>query len=132
MKQLRELAEPFKGGLVKSAPQGKYGSYVSHSTITERALSIVGAYSQEVVREIYDGDILTGVVVRIHAVIDGEVVAVEEAGDVENPANKKTNGERLKDAVSDAHKRCWMRLGLGLHLWSQQDYFLDKQLDKQS
>jgi hypothetical protein len=128
--QLRDLAEPFPPALVKKPPQGKYGDYVSHSTVTERALSIVRSYSQTVVREIYDGAILTGVVLRIEAIIDGRPVTLEEVGDVENVDQKKTNGARLKDAVSDAHKRAWMRAGLGLHLWSQGDYFLHKQLDK--
>ena len=40
----------------------------------------------------------------------------------------------MKDAISDAVKRCAMALGIGLHLWSQFDgeseYFLDKQLEK--
>jgi len=40
----------------------------------------------------------------------------------------------MKDAVSDAVKRCAMALGVGLHLWSQinntDEYFLDKQLAK--
>jgi hypothetical protein len=30
----------------------------------------------------------------------------------------------MKDAMSDAFKRCAMRCGLGLHLWSQGDYYL--------
>ena len=131
MTQLRDLAEPFPSKLVKQPPQGKYGSYVSHSTVNERALSIVGPFSQEVVREIYDGEFLTGVVLRVTLSIDGRQIVIEEAGDVENPESKKTNGARLKDATSDAFKRCWMRTGLGLHLWSQDDYFLDKQLDKE-
>ena len=61
--------------------------------------------------------------------IDGRTVVIQEAGDCERPDNWKTNGARLKDAVSDGVKRCAMRPGLGLHLWSQDDYFLDKQLD---
>ena len=40
----------------------------------------------------------------------------------------------MKDAMSDAIKRCAMALGVGLHLWSQMgdqdEYFLDKQLAK--
>ena len=62
-------------------------------------------------------------------------ISVVEAGDVENPSNWKTNGARMKDAMSDAIKRCAMALGVGLHLWSQIDgedeYFLDKQLEKE-
>ena len=41
---------------------------------------------------------------------------------------------RMKDAVSDAVKRCAMAFGVGLHLWAQfegkSEYFLDKQLEK--
>src|SRR5690606_18331783 len=53
---------------------------------------------------------------------------VVEVGDVEGAA-AQDDGANLKEASSDAFKRCWMRLGLGLHLWSGDDYFLDKQLD---
>ena len=42
---------------------------------------------------------------------------------------RMTNGARLKNAVSDAHKRCAMRVGLGLHLYAQDDYFLLDQLE---
>jgi hypothetical protein len=36
----------------------------------------------------------------------------------------------LKNAASDAIKRCAMRLGVGLSLWSQENYYLDKALAK--
>ena len=66
--------------------------------------------------------------------IDGQLVTVEEAGDVEQPFNWNTDGARLKDAISDAVKRCAMAFGVGLHLWAQfegkSEYFLDKQLEK--
>lgn len=130
MSQLRELATPFHGRYVKAAPQGKYGDYVSHSTVNERALSVVGPHSFEVIEIIRDNDgNVAGVLARLTATIDGERVTVVEGGDEEHPQNKKP-GEAVKNASSDAYKRCWMRLGLGLHLWSQGDYFLDKQLDK--
>jgi hypothetical protein len=77
---------------------------------------------------------LAGVVVggiwRLIAEVDGRRVEVEEVGDVD-PRNKEHDGERLKDAASDALKRCAMRLGLGLHLWAQEHYFLDQQLAAQ-
>jgi hypothetical protein len=128
--QLRELATPFPDRLVKAPPQGKYGQFVSHSTVNERALSIVGPHSFEVVEIVRDqsGNV-AGVLGRLTVDIDGRTVTVVEAGDEEHP-DKKKPGEALKNAASDAYKRCWMRLGLGLHLWSQGDYFLDKQLDK--
>ena len=41
----------------------------------------------------------------------------------------------MKDAVSDAVKRCAMAIGCGLHLWAQfegkSEYFLDQQLAKE-
>jgi len=43
---------------------------------------------------------------------------------------KDGDGERLKHATSDALKRCAMRVGLGLSIWAQQSYFLDRALDK--
>lgn len=148
MTQLRDLATPFKGGLVKAPPRGKFGSYVSHSTVNERALSVVGPHSFEII-EVVRGwadtvvvnkgkdtertfparEAVVGCLARLTAHIDGQTVSVVEAGDVEGAAGQE-DGANLKEASSDAYKRCWMRLGLGLHLWSQDDYFLDRQLDK--
>lgn len=148
MSQLRDLAEPFKGKLVKAAPAGKFGSYVSHSTVNERALSVVGPFSFEVV-EVVRGwtdsvtvnkgkdtertyparDAVIGCLAKLSAYIDEQLVIITEAGDVEGAA-AQSDGANLKEAASDAFKRCWMRTGLGLHLWSQDDYFLPKQLDK--
>jgi hypothetical protein len=75
---------------------------------------------------------LSGVVVggvwRLTATVDGRTVRVEEAGDCEDPANWRHDGQRLKQAASDALKRCAMRLGLGLHLWSGDAYVLDQRL----
>ena len=142
MKNLRELAKPFQG-LVKGAAPGKFGDYVEHSAVTQRLLLHCGPYDQTVVREIYDdshkeyGSCLTGVVLELKLKIDGEIVTIQEGGSVDKPykvTNRKTgermnNGERLKLAISDAHKRCAMRVGLGLHLWAQDDYFLHDQLE---
>jgi hypothetical protein len=147
--QLRQLAEPFPAKLVKKPPQGKYGSYVSHSTVNERALSIVGPFSFNVV-DVIRGfcapvtqnkgkdnehtfpsrpDAVVGCLGQLTVEIDGREVTVTEVGDVEGAAAQE-DGANLKEASSDAFKRCWMRLGLGLHLWSQDDYFLAAQLDK--
>lgn len=147
MTQLRELATPFKGHLVKAPPRGKFGSYVGHSTVNERALSVVGPFSFEITevirgwadavtvnkgkdteRTFPERTAIVGCLARLSVEIDGQVVTVVEAGDVEGAAGQE-DGANLKEASSDAFKRCWMRLGLGLHLWSGDDYFLDKQLD---
>lgn len=146
MSQLRELAEPFKGRWVKKAPQGKFGSYVAHSTVNERLLQVVGPFTFEVtdlIRGWADEVVLNrntdrervfpareavvGCVARLDVEVDGRRVSVSEVGDVEGAA-AQSDGANAKEAASDAFKRCAMRLGLGLHLWSQDDYFLHKVL----
>lgn len=142
MSQLYELSRVFPDKFIHKNPTG-FGDYIQHSVIRQRLLSVVGAYSQEVkhiIRETLtdkqgkDVEVVTGVILALTVEIDGELVTVEEAGDVEQPFNWRTDGARLKDAVSDAVKRCAMAMGVGLHLWSQFDgqseYFLDEQLKK--
>ena len=130
MTQLQQLAEPFPKHLVKAPPKGKYGEYVPHSAITERLLAVVGPFSTSITQIIYDGDNnLVGCVLELTVEVDEQRVTVQEVGDAENPGGRKNNGALLKDAASDAIKRCAMRLGLGLHLWSQDDYFLDTFLE---
>ena len=144
MSQLRELAKPFHGKYVQKAPQGKYGDYVSHSTINERLLQAVGPFSFELVQVVrgHAEEIKTknktyaarenavvGVVARLTATIDGRAVSIEEVGAEDSPA-MKGDGDNLKTSMSDALKRCAMRLGLGLHLWSGDLYFLDRALER--
>ena len=142
MEQLHELSRPFPKEFIHKNPSG-FGDYIQHSVIRQRLLSVVGPYSQEVKEvireEVKDKQgqyrtIVTGVVLALTVEIDGQLVTVEEIGDVENPFNWKTDGARLKDAVSDGVKRCAMAMGVGLHLWAQfegkSEYFLDKQLEK--
>ena len=142
MSQLYELSRVFPDKFIHKNPTG-FGDYIQHSVIRQRLLSVVGAYSQEVkhiIRETLTDkqgkeiEVVTGVILALTVEIDGELVTVEEAGDVEQPFNWRTDGARLKDAVSDAVKRCAMAMGVGLHLWAQFDgssgYFLDEQLKK--
>lgn len=129
MSQAARLARPFPPKYVKKPPQGKYGSYVPHDVITQALLAIVGPFDLEVGQTLLGpSGKVEGVFVTIRATIDGRTVAVTEAGDCENPDNWKTQGARAKDAISDGLKRCAMRLGCGLHLWSGDDYFLFQQL----
>jgi len=133
MEQLYELSKRFPEKFIHDNPSG-FGDYIQHSVIRQRLLTVLGAYSTDIVETLYDDGTITGVVLRLSCVIDGKEISVVEVGDVENPDNWKTNGARMKDAMSDAIKRCAMALGVGLHLWSQIDgqdeYFLDKQLEK--
>jgi hypothetical protein len=149
---LAELARPFPTDFVER----KDGQdYVAHHIVTQRLLSVVGPFDFELV-QVIRGDvaamapdpnarsrrakagtpalhnIVVGGIWRLTATIDGHQVRVEEVGDVGDVHNWAHDGARLKDAASDALKRCAMRLGLGLHLWAQEHYFLDQQLKAQS
>lgn len=127
---LHELTRPFPDRYVHD--DGKGNAYVPHHIVTQRLIHIFGVPPKiELIREIYDklpdgSDKLTGVVMRL--TVPG-FEPIEEAGEADNP-QAKTNGARLKSAASDAIKRCAMRLGLGLHLWAQDDYFLFTKLSE--
>lgn len=145
--QLEQLARRFPDGFVE-AVDGQ--SYVAHHIVNQRLLQVVGPFDFELVRELRSDlpevrpdpagrsararrgspalhNAITGGVWRLTVTIDGRRVRVEEVGDVD-ARNKDNDGARLKDTASDALKRCAMRLGLGLHLWAQEHYFLDTQL----
>ncbi len=145
MDQLFELSRPFTAPYVKAAPQGKHGDYVSHHVVTQRALSIVGPHSfqvTELVRGLAPEVVgktetwparegaVVGCLATLTVTVDGTKEVITEVGSEDQPA-MHTDAENLKNSASDAYKRCWMRLGLGLHLWSQGDYFLDAQLHAQ-
>jgi hypothetical protein len=59
--------------------------------------------------------------------IDGDTVVIDEVGECERPG--QNDGLNVKNAVSDAVKRCSMRVGLGLELWCQETYVLDRVLE---
>lgn len=150
MTQLERLAKPFPQRLIHSNPSGG-GSYVKHSVVTEKLLAVVGPFDFELV-EVIRGDVegtepnpagtsarakrgtpaltgsIVGAVCRLSADVDGRRVRVEEVGDCESPHNWPHDGARLKDAMSDALKRCAMRLGVTLHLWSGAEFSLYEQL----
>lgn len=150
MTQLERLARPFPARLIHDNPSGG-GSYVKHSVVTEKLLAVVGPFSFELV-EIVRGDVpgvapnpngnsararngvpglehaIVGAVCRLSAEVDGTPTRVEECGDCEQPHNWPHDGARLKDAMSDALKRCAMRLGVTLHLWSGAEFSLYDQL----
>ena len=142
------LAQPFRNSdaftLVHQAPSGKFGEYVKHSDVNQRLLSEVGFFDFEIV-EIVRGyapaigtgekwpareNAVVGVTARLTITDRNQRMhSVTETGSEDNPAMHH-DGESLKNATSDAFKRCAMRLGLGLHLWSPDSYFLAAQLEK--
>jgi len=127
--QLYELSRPFPESLVKQKPGKFAASYVEHSVISQRLLEVLGPHDFAVERIVTNADgTVTGCTATLTVEIDGRRVSVTEVGDVERPGDN--NGSALKNAASDALKRCAMRLGVGLHLWSQENYYLDKALEK--
>ena len=129
MSQLHELSRPFPVSLVKQKPGKFSAAYVEHSVISQRLLEVVGPHSFEVTQAVTNPDgVVTGCLAALSCTIDGFPVVVVEVGAVEHPG--PNNAANLKNAASDALKRCAMRLGVGLHLWSQDNYYLDKALEK--
>jgi hypothetical protein len=125
MTQLLALLKPFSGRLVRPPAKGKFGDYVSHYVIAQRLLAVVGPYSWEITQTVRDANgTLTGCVGALTCTVDGREVRVSGSGDCENPGNCKTDGERLKLAESDAFKRSAMRLGVALHLWAGDDFYI--------
>jgi len=130
-KQLQQLAKPFPDSLIERAPGG-FGDYVKWSVKVEKLLATVGPFTWELVREITDPDgTITGVVGRLTVEVDGRLVSVDGAGDVERPDILSNNGTRLKHAESDAIGRAASKLGVALSLWSQSRYRLNHALNRQ-
>lgn len=118
---LTELLVPFPKDYIKQKP-GKGGDYVIHGVVRQRLLDVVGFYDWCIDREIYNGDKLTGCIGTLTIYVGEEAISVQGAGDVEH--DQGTNGANLKHAESDAFKRAAMNLGLGLHLWCGDEYFV--------
>lgn len=141
MRDLTKLVHPFPAQMVEKNPTG-YGTYVSHPVVQQRLFDVLGCPPDTTVVRILRGtapgkgsadpipDAVVGVVLRMTVEIDGRAVSVEEAGDCELPSNWTTDGARLKDAMSDAYKRCAMRLGVGLHLWAQEHFYISEKMLK--
>ncbi len=130
--QRERLARPFPAKYVRAPAQGKFGDYVPHHVVTQALLAIVGPFDLDI-GEVFLGaeGRIEGCLVTLTCDIDGRRVSVTEVGDCEQPTNWKTQGARMKDAISDGVKRCAARLGCGLHLYSGADYFLYEQLKGQ-
>ena len=116
---IKKLTKNFPKDVVKQAPKGKFGSYVPHHIYTQRLVDVVGGQYNFVIKEVIrDKDnAVVGAICRLE--IDGLGV-VEEVGDVDKHAISRglTESEVLKLAVSDGIKRCCMRFGIGLELWT--------------
>ena len=115
----KKLIKVFPKTVVQPAPKGKFGSYVPHHLYTQRLVDVVGGQYNFFVKEVLrDKD---NAVVGAVCVLEIEGLGrMEEVGDVDmNALNRNiTESEILKLAVSDGLKRCCMRFGIGLELWT--------------
>ena len=126
----KKLIKDFPKSVVKPAPKGKFGDYVPHHIYTQRLVDVIpGGYdfTYEVVRA-KDNSII-GAECKLY--IKSTEQTIEEVGDVDMNAVKRniTESEILKLAVSDGIKRCCMRLGIGLELWTggttEEEHYAD-------
>jgi hypothetical protein len=129
--QLQALAKRIPKSYIKQKPGGFSADYVSHADIQQMLIAKLGTPpSQEITQIIRNSEgQVQGVVLRMVFVIDGETVVIDEIGECERPGSN--DGLNAKNAVSDAVKRCAMRTGLGLELWCQETYVLDKALARE-
>jgi len=115
----KKLTKDFPKSVVKKAPQGKFGDYVPHHIYTQRLVDVIGGNYDFTFEETRDKDgAIIGAKCRLY--IKSSDQTIEEVGDVDMNAVKRniTESEILKLAVSDGIKRCCMRLGIGLELWT--------------
>lgn len=142
MKHLTALSRPFPTEYISRSPQG--ADYVGHATVNQALLATLGPFSFAVDQIVRDSATqkICAVLATLTVTIDGKEVSVTEAGDVDDKQASmtskkdgtkiKNDGALLKDCMSDALKRCAMRLGLGLHLWCKDQYFLHSSLAKKA
>ena len=133
-----ELSKAWNKSFVKQLKMS-YGSidYVEHTQVTQKLIALIPDVQMKLESYVYDKvedehgirrKFLTGVVYTISGTIDGEFRSVTEAGMCDKPffaeGNRKVsnNGERLKECISDAIKRCAMRLGVGIELYDTQSW----------
>ena len=123
MSQLSALAKPFPDQLVKTKPGSFAAQYVEHGQVVAKLLATVGAYSFRVVELIRDADsTVSGVLAELAVTIDGRDIVIVEVGDYDGPDNASA-GRRAQVATSNALRRCAMRCGCGLNLWTSDGQY---------
>ena len=124
--QLIRLARKFPDKLVSQIKKGTHTEdYVNHSVVAQRILQICGPFDWDT-DVIYSENKPCAVKGILKVTIDGKLVTVTGVGTDQN--NNKDIGDQIKEMESDALKRAASRIGVGLHLWAQAQYFLFPQL----
>jgi hypothetical protein len=119
------LLKPFPAKYISQKGGSKYqADFVTHSVVEQKLIGVLGYPPDFLIREVVkdsEGKLI-GVIGQMKAVIDQRLVTVEEAGDANE--GEGPDASPLKNALSDAYKRCAMRLGVALHLWAGDQFFL--------
>ena len=130
MSDLLKLSKPFNPRFIEEELGHSVPTIVT-LTVNEFLLGILGPFDWQLVQVLHEPDgAINGVVYRLSVEIDGRMVHVEEVGSIQQGEAKQWGPQ--KDAASDSLKRCAMRLGLGLHLWSQDKYILHSTLESKT
>ena len=142
-----QLSKAWNKKFVKQKKQS-FGDvdYVDHTQVTQKLIALIPDLNMNLGSVYYDKieddngnqrKFLTGCDYTISGTIDGEFRTVTEAGMCDKPffakENSKSpvsnNGQRLKECISDAVKRCALRLGVGVELYDSEAW-LSSYLDK--
>ena len=114
----KKLIKDFPKSVVKPAPKGKFEDYVPHHIYTQRLVDVIPGGYDFTFTEIRGKDnAIVGAKCKLF--IKETDQTIEEVGDVTKyQLESNTESEVLKLAVSDGIKRCCMRIGMGLELWT--------------
>jgi len=140
------LSKPWNKKLVKKLNKG-FGDidYVEHTQVTQKLIAVspdwnfnIEKYIEDTVEDMngIQRTFIAGAQVSITMKVDNEYLTRSEVGMCDKPffhsdPNKVyNNGQRAKECVSDAIKRCAMRFGVGLELYDT-DAWLSDYLEKE-
>lgn len=141
------LSKPWNKKLVKSLNKG-FGNidYVEHTQVTQKLIAVspdwnfeINKYLEDTVEDMngIQRTFITGVQVTIQMKVDGEYITRSEVGMCDkpffhsDPSKVHNNGQRAKECVSDAIKRCAMRFGVGIELYDT-DAWISEYLYKEN
>lgn len=122
------LSKDFDRTLIRtkpgSKPDAKYfkpaTKYVSHGSVTKRLNDAAPGWSSRVV-ETHSFMNANGVLVCAGVTLELTIPGVGSRQEVGTANQPRNFGDDLKNAMSDALKRCAMRFGVAIDLWESMD-----------
>ena len=140
-----QISKPWNKTFVKKVNKG-FGDidYVEHTQVTQKLIALIPDLDITTSDIVYDKiedvngvsrSFVTGIKVTLTGTVDGKLITREDYGMCDkpffhdNPNKVHNNGQRAKECVSDAIKRCAMRFGVGIELYDT-DAWLSSYLEK--